>query len=323
MVVVTEKELVMKKISLGKSGVEVSAFCLGTMRLGSQTDRETSFRILDMYVESGGTFLDTANIYGWRGDERVGGFSESLLGEWMHERSNRSRMFVATKVGFSYQGVEQGLEAGKIAEECEKSLKRLGTDVIDLYYAHVDDRNTPMEESLEAFDRLVDAGKVRFIGASNFLAWRLQKALSLSRSKGWAEYFCIQQRHSYLRPKPGAGFSPQIAANTDLLDYCVETGTTLLAYSPLLKGAYTRSDRSFPEQYAGADTEARLIALKAVAEEAGCTINQAVLAWMAQSYPPVIPLVAAGTMEQMEENLGVLNVTLNPDQMNRLNRASA
>lgn len=175
---------------------------------------------------------------------------------------------------------------------------------------------------MEAFDRLVRAGKVRFIGASNFLAWRLEETRWVSQTHGWAEYCGIQQRYSYIRPKPGASFDPQIAANNDLLDYCRSWGITMLAYSPLLSGAYTRADRSFPEQYLGLDTDARLAALKTVAEEVGATANQVVLAWMVQSDPPVIPLVATSTVEQMRESLGALEVELGAGQMARLNDAS-
>ncbi|MGA9350580.1 MAG: aldo/keto reductase [Anaerolineae bacterium] len=312
----------MRTVPLGHSGVEVSAFCLGTMYFGSRTDKETSYQLLDQYVAAGGLFLDTANNYAWWVPGYVGGESETLLGEWMRERRNRS-LFIATKVGFNYLGVERGLRARQIETECEKSLKRLGVETIDLYYAHVDDRNTPLEETMAAFDRLVRAGKVRFIGASNFLAWRLEEARWVSQKNGWAEYGCIQQRYSYIRPKPGASFAPQIAANDDLLDYCRNRGITMLAYSPLLGGAYTRAGRSFPEQYLGPDTDARLAALNAVAEEVGATANQVVYAWMLQNNPPVIPLVAASTVEQMRENLGALEIELSADQMARLNDASA
>ena len=312
----------MRTVPLGNTGVEVSLFCLGTMYVGSRTGKETSYRLLDQYVEAGGAFLDTANIYAWWVPGCVGGESETLLGEWMRERKNRSQMLIATKVGFQYPGVERGLSAYQIETECEKSLERLGVETIDLYYAHVDDRNTPMEETMEAFDRLVRAGKVRFIGASNFLAWRLEETRWVSQTHGWAEYCSIQQRYSYIRPKPGASFDPQIAANNDLLDYCRSWGITMLAYSPLLSGAYTRADRSFPEQYLGPDTDARLAALKTVAEEVGATANQVVLAWMVQSDPPVIPLVAASTVEQMRESLGALEVELGAGQMARLNDAS-
>jgi len=313
----------MRTVLLGNTGVVVSAFCLGAMHLGSREDKATSYRLLDQYVEAGGSFLDTANTYARWIPGCSGGESETLLGAWMHERKNRSRMFVATKVGFAYPGVERGLRAHQIQTECEKSLKRLRTDTIDLYQAHVDDRNTPMEETLEAFDRLMRAGQVRFIGASNFAVWRLEEAHWVSQTHGWAAYCSIQQHYSYLRPKPGASFAPQVAANSDLLDYCRARGVTLLAYSPLLGGAYTRADRSFPAQYLGPDSDTRLGVLKAIAEETGATASQVVLAWMAHSRPPVIPLVAASTAEQMHENLGALEIELSTDQMTRLDDASA
>jgi len=313
----------MRTVLLGNTGVVVSAFCLGAMHLGSREDKATSYRLLDQYVEAGGSFLDTANTYARWIPGCSGGESETLLGAWMRERKNRSRMFVATKVGFAYPGVERGLRAHQIQTECEKSLKRLRTDTIDLYQAHVDDRNTPMEETLEAFDRLMRAGQVRFIGASNFAVWRLEEAHWVSQTHGWAAYCSIQQHYSYLRPKPGASFAPQVAANSDLLDYCRARGVTLLAYSPLLGGAYTRADRSFPAPYLGPDSDTRLGVLKAIAEETGATANQVVLAWMAHSRPPVIPLVAASTAEQMHENLGALEIELSTDQMTRLDDASA
>jgi aryl-alcohol dehydrogenase-like predicted oxidoreductase len=313
----------MKTRPLGRTGTEVSIFCLGAMRFGWDTSPEMSYRLLDMYLDAGGSFLDTANIYGRRGGRRVGGISETLVGQWMKERKNRQRMFVATKVGFSYVGVERGLRAYQIERECERSLGRLGIDMIDLFYAHVDDRDTPMEETLTAFDRLVKAGKVRHVGASNFLAWRLEEARCVSQAHGFVEYCCVQQRHSYVRPKLGASFGAQIAANDDLFDYCRTRGMTLLAYSPLLSGAYTRPDRPFAEQYHGPDTAARLAALNAVAEELGATANQIVLAWMVHSDPPVIPLVAASHVEQLQENLGALKLRLGAEHMQFLNAARA
>ncbi len=313
----------MRTVPLGDTGVNVSAVCLGAMLFGSSTDRAASFQILDQYVDAGGSFVDTANIYAWWVGGCRGGESETLLGEWMRLRANRPRMFIATKVGFEYPGVERGLRADQIAAECEKSLRRLGTDYVDLYYAHVDDRATPLEETLEAFDRLVQAGKVRFIGASNFLAWRLAEARWVSRVHGWAQYCCIQQRHTYLRPQPGASFDPQIVANEDLFDLCRSQGVTLLAYSPLLGGAYTRPDRPLDPQYRATDTQASLEALRAVALETGATPNQVVLAWLMASDPPAIPLVAGSTMDQIHEDLGALRLSLSPEQMERLTAASA
>jgi aryl-alcohol dehydrogenase-like predicted oxidoreductase len=232
-------------------------------------------------------------------------------------------MFIASKVGFQYPGVERGLTARQIEDECDKSLRRMGIDTIDLYYAHVDDRNTPLEESLEAFNRLIQAGKVRFIGASNYLAWRLEKARWVSQINGWAQYCCIQQRYTYLRPKPGASFDPQVAANDELLDCCRENNITILAYSALLAGAYTRDDRQLAEQYLGMDSDVRRKALKDIAAEVGVTPNQIILAWMLHSDPVVLPLIAASTREQMQENLDVLDVQLTQEQMKRLNDAGA
>ena len=137
----------MRTVALGNTGVEVSAFCLGTMYFGSRTEKRISYQLLDQYVEAGGSFLDTANTYARWVPGFKGGESETLLGEWMRERRNRSQMFVATKVGFPYPGAKGGLRARQIEVECEKSLQRLGIGAIDLYYAHVDDRNAAVEET--------------------------------------------------------------------------------------------------------------------------------------------------------------------------------
>ena len=250
-----------------------------------------------------------------------GGESETLMGEWLAERGHRSRLFIASKVGFQYDDVTRGLTAAQIEAECNKSLRRLGVDTIDLYYAHVDDRATPQEETLAAFDRLVRAGKVRFIGASNFTAWRLAQAHALSTQQGWPDYVCVQQRHTFLRPKPGASFGPQLAATDELIDYCRANQVTLLAYSSLLSGAYQRADRPVPDEYRGPDADARLAALHSVAAAHGVTPNQVILAWLVQQKPPVIPVMAASTDAQMAENLAALDLVLTGDEMETLNRA--
>ncbi len=313
----------MRTLPLGNSGVDVSAMCLGAMYFGSRTDKAKSYTLLDQYVDAGGRFLDTANIYARWIPGFKGGESETLLGQWMRERKNRDQLFIASKVGFEYPDVERGLPAWRIQEECEKSLKRMGIETIDLYYAHKDDRDTPLEETMEAFDKLIQAGKVRYVATSNMVAWRVEEARWTSRTNGWAEYCGVQQRYSYLRPQPGASFGNQTAANDDLLDYCAARGITLLAYSPLLSGCYTRADRPIPDQYAGPDSDARMAALKAVAKDVGATANQVVFAWMLHSTPPVIPVFGASTPEQMAENLGALDVKLSDAHMDRLNQAGA
>ncbi len=311
----------MRTISLSNTGIEVSALCLGAMYFGTRQNPAESFTLMDQYYEAGGRFIDTANIYSWWEPNGIGGESEPVLGEWIRERKNRDEVFVASKVGFGYQDVPMALTADLIEKECDKSLQRLGLETIDLYYAHVDDRYTPMAETLEAFGRLRQAGKIRMIGASNFTAWRLEEARSLSMANEWPEYSCVQQRFTYLRPKPGASFAPQLAANDDLLDYCRKRKMTMLAYSVLLSGAYTRPEREVPAQYVGADADDRLTALRGVAQEINASPNQVILAWMLQGDPPVLPLIAASSSQQLKENIDALNITLSADQMSRLNSA--
>jgi aryl-alcohol dehydrogenase-like predicted oxidoreductase len=230
-------------------------------------------------------------------------------------------MAIASKLGFDYPGCPGGLSVPEIERECEKSLRRLGTDRLDLYYAHRDDPECPLQETMEAFDRLIRAGKVRAIGASNLRAWRIAEANTVASEHEWARYSAVEQRHTYLRPRHGADFGPQITINDDLKGYCAARNLTLIAYSSLLQGAYTRKDRPVPAQYAGADADERLEALKGVAKETGATLNQVVIAWMRQSDPPVLPIIAGSEPGQVAENLGALKVTLSSEQMKRLDTA--
>jgi aryl-alcohol dehydrogenase-like predicted oxidoreductase len=313
----------MKTLPLGHTGVRVSGLCLGAMNYGTKSNERDSMRMLDRYVEAGGSFIDTANNYAlwWGGD---GGDSERVLGAWMKERKNRDRLFLATKVGFNQPDVGPSLSAATITREIHGSLKRLGTDHVDLYYAHQDWRKDGLDETLGAFDALRREGKIRFVGCSNFRVWRIEQARALSRAHGWAEYCCAQQRYTYLRPAPGASFDPQLPVDDELLDYCNVHAADflLLGYSSTLGGAYAgRADRQVPWQYAGPDSTARLAALRSVAAEVSATPIQVIYAWMLQSTPAVLPLVSAGTMEQLEEDLGCLKLTLSSDQMVRLNTA--
>jgi aryl-alcohol dehydrogenase-like predicted oxidoreductase len=311
----------MKTVQLGQTGEQVSALCLGAMYYGTAVDEEMSFRLLDQYLDAGGTFIDTANIYAWWAEGGKGGESEELLCNWMKKRKNREQLFIASKVGFGYGEIKQGLKASQIVSECEKSLRKLGVDTIDLYYAHVDDRSTPLGETMESFNQLVKSGKVRHIGASNFRAWRLELAHWVSQSNDLAEYSCVQQRYTYLQPRAGTSFAPQLAANDDLLDYCRRRSMTLLAYSPLLAGAYTRPEKTIGPQYNSDDNQQRLKALREVAGALNVSPNQVVLAWMLQSDPMVVPVFSASNPDQMQENLAVLKINLSEEQMKRLNTA--
>ena len=311
----------MKKIQLSQTGVEVSCLCLGTLRFGTRNNYEQSAQLMDMYVEAGGNFIDTANSYDRWCTQGKGGESQVTIGRWLRERNNRDDLFIATKVGFGYGDVPEGLAASTIIAECENSLRQLGTDRIDLFYAHHDDSNTPLEETLSAFDRLVKDGKVRFIGASNYLAWRLADADALCAEKGWVNFTCVEQRFTYLRPSPGADFGVQRLIDENLISYCDARGKTMLPYTPLLRGAYVRSDRPIPSPYLHPDTDVRLAVLQEVAREQGATVNQIILAWMMHRQPSLLPVFSAGNPEHMQENLGALNITLSTEQMTKLNQA--
>lgn len=311
----------MKTVRLGHSSVEVSTLCMGTDLMGSRIERQAAFELLDLFRESGGTFIDTGNFYSAWVPGCKGGESEKTIGLWMKERGVRSQMVVATKLGFDYPGCQGGLSAAEIERECEKSLKRLQTDTLDLYYAHRADPETPAEQTMEAFDRLLRAGKVRAIGASNLRLWRIAEANTTSRIHSWASYCAVEQRHTYLRPRHGADFGPQLCIDENLKDYCLSNGLTLIGYSVLLQGAYTREDRPVPAQYAGPEARERLDVLRTVAAELGATLNQIVIAWMLHSDPPVLPIIGGSRPEQLAENLAALEIRLSEDQMRRLDAA--
>ena len=311
----------MRTVPLGEAGVEVSALCLGCMFFGTRVDKTASIHLLDRCVAAGGFFLDTADNYAFWVEGGRGGESETLLGEWMRGRGNRDQLFLATKVG-GMPG--EDLSRAAIRAAVEGSLRRLGTDRIDLYYAHIDHRGVALEETLDAFGELVRAGKVRHIGCSNYAAWRVERARRISDACGLPRYCCVQQRHSYLRPRPGSSFGAQRVADDELLDFCsANPEVALLAYSPLLSGAYTMPDRPLPDQYLGPATDAQLTALTHVARATGATHNQVVLAWLMTSAPSAIPLIAASTEAQLDENLGALSLKLSSEHMATLNTASA
>ncbi|HTZ57882.1 MAG TPA: aldo/keto reductase [Acidobacteriaceae bacterium] len=311
----------MNKTKLGKTNIEVSALAMGSDLIGSKIDSQTAFKLFDFYHGNGGNFIDTANMYACWLPGCKGGESETTIGAWMKERRNRNEVVISSKLAFDYPGCAGGLSAGEIQRECEKSLKRLQTDRIDVYYAHRDDREIPLEETMKAFDALVKAGKVRAIGASNLFLWRVAEANLVSRTNNWAEYSVVEQRYTYLRPRHGADFGPQIFISEELKDFARAHGVALIGYSILLQGAYTRSDRQVPTQFAGPDSDERLAALKVVAAEAGCSPPQAIIAWMRQSDPAILPIIAGSKTEQLRENIAALNIMLSPDQMSRLDTA--
>ena len=321
----------MQYTTLGQGDEKVSNLCLGCMYFGTSISSKQSFKLLDDYKSKGGNFLDTANCYSFWVEGYKGGESEVVLGNWLNKRNNRNKMFVATKVGVNMPPkVPISLSSSVIIEQCEASLRRLKTDYIDLFYAHPDHRSVPLEETLEALNDLVKQGKVRFIGCNNTLAWRIAKAAAISRQNGWAEYCCVQQRHSYLRQKSGIlRFSNgQVPTNPDLLDYAKQNPNfKIVAYSTLLGGVYshrqnTIADNYQPDEYDVADKKARLKVLKKVAFEQKATPNQIVLAWIVQSRPQMVALVSSSSQKRLAESLDSDKIKLTERQIEQLNKAS-
>jgi aryl-alcohol dehydrogenase-like predicted oxidoreductase len=310
-----------EKLKLGKTDIEVSVLAMGSDVIGSKISTQQSFALLDYFYSQGGMFLDTANMYSCWLPGCVGGESENTIGAWMKDRGNRENLVISTKLAFDYPGTQGGLSAQEIKRECEQSLRRLQTDRIDLYYSHRDDRETRLEETMEAFNALVKEGKVRAIGASNLATWRIAQANATAKAHGWTSYSVVEQRYTYLRPRHGADFGPQRVIGPEMKDYALAEGIVLIGYSILLQGAYTRPERAVPAQFAGPEADARLAVLTTVADQLGCTPNQVIIAWMRQSTPAVIPIIAGSRTEQLQENIDALAIKLSEEQMHALDTA--
>jgi aryl-alcohol dehydrogenase-like predicted oxidoreductase len=338
----------MRTVELGRTGERVSQLALGCMLMGTSTDEADSVRMLDRYLDAGGTFLDTADCYAWWNDPgSAGGHSEELLGRWFAaDRGRRDRVFLATKGSavvrdpaslFDADGRQAdwdvasrrfvGAGADTLRRSIDASLRRLGTDHVDLYYVHVDDRSTPLEETLEALAGIVRAGKARYIGWSNARTWRLERIRQLCDRYGWPAPVALQQQHSYLRRR--AGLAHASIVDDEQLDYLRAHGDlTLVAYSPILKGIYDdpakRRGHWAMGPYEGPDAEARLAALAEVAAEVGAAPNQVVLAWLLRSTDPTfVPLVGPRTLAQYDAALAALDVKLTDEQATRLDTAGA
>jgi aryl-alcohol dehydrogenase-like predicted oxidoreductase len=307
---------------LGRSGLATPRLVLGGNVLDWTVTGEEAFAILDRFAEAGGVMIDTADVYSaWVPGHR-GGESESLIGEWLRRRGRRDGILIATKVG--YMG---GLGAAHIERAVEASLARLGVDTIDLYYAHKDDPETPLEETLGALDALVKAGKVRAIGASNYAAERLAAALDVAEREGLARFEVVQPEYHLMARRDDRFEGP-------LQRLCLERGLGVLPYYGLANGFLTgkyRSEADYGKSvrgarmaaYVAAGGNAVLAALDAVAAEAGATPAQVALAWLAAQPAITAPIASATSVAQIDELLGVLDLDLTADQLARLDAASA
>jgi aryl-alcohol dehydrogenase-like predicted oxidoreductase len=334
----------MDTVALGTTTQQVSRLALGCMGQGSRTDDETAFALLDRYAADGGSFLDTADCYAWwwaRGTE--GGQSEEVLGRWLARTGRRDQTFVATKGSGRVVNRDVALPAGQetadwskvrfvgagattLRTSLEGSLRRLGVDHIDLYYVHVDDRSTSLEETLQALAGFVSEGKVRYLGWSNVRSWRLERIRGLCAANGWPQPVALQQQHSYLQQQ--ARSENGSIVDGEQLDYLRErTDLSLVAYSPLLQGVYDapaaeRAGFGMLGAYAGEAATRRLAAVDAVAAELGVTPGQVVLAWLAaQHSPQVIPVIGTTRVARYQEAVAALDLKLTADQLTTLDAA--
>jgi len=319
------------------SARKVSVLSLGGMRFGTTTDEATSFAILDRYVGAGGNFIDTSNAYLFYVNGTQGGESEALLGRWRASRGIGDEIVIATKVGLGpvapatdFGTPREGLSRAAIRDASERSRERLGVARIDLYYAHAADQaGAPLDEQVAAFGELVADGTAGLLGLSNHWAWQVDRARGLAAAAGTARADVLQYHHTYLRMRtdiPDLRFSPDGeigVADGSILSYLrAEPGITLVAYSPLLNGAYTRPDRELWRAYDHPGTRARLEALDQVVKETGATANQVVLAWLIGGELPVVPLIGASSVAQLDESLAAVDLELSAEQRQLLDAAN-
>jgi aryl-alcohol dehydrogenase-like predicted oxidoreductase len=312
---------------LGRTGLKVSELCLGTMQFGWTADVPASEAVMDAFAEAGGNFIDTADIYTNWVDGAGGAYagrSEEIIGAWMERRGNRDDVVLATKVrGRMSDGPNgEGLSRARVLRCCEDSLRRLQTDHIDLYQCHWADLDTPIEETLSAMDILVRHGKVRYVGASNYPAWRLMEALWNADKRGYPRFDCYQPEYS-LMERQLFEYEP--------MPLCRHYGIGVIPYSPLaggfLTGKYRREGPRPDSVRAGGNLEkygndrgwSVIEALDEIAAAHGKTVAQTALAWMLTNPVITAPIIGANTPDQLNDLMGASGYRLSADEMERLN----
>jgi aryl-alcohol dehydrogenase-like predicted oxidoreductase len=316
----------MLKRRLGRTDLDVSVLCFGGNVFGWTTDAAQSAAVLDAFVEAGGNFVDSADVYSRWVPGNSGGESEVILGQWMKDRGNRKDVIVATKLGSPMGEGKQGLSRAYMVQAVEDSLKRLQTDYIDLYQAHRDDQETPLEEIMSAFDDLVKQGKVRWIGASNFTAARLAEANAVAAKGGWGRYESIQPVYHLLQRSD---------YEAELEPLCQKDEIGVITYSSLASGFLTgkyqpgaelpNSGRAsgVQQRYMNDRGWAVLEAVESVAKRLGATPAQVALAWIASRPGMTGPIASATTPAQLEELVGGISLKLDDEAIETLDTASA
>lgn len=317
----------MKQVYLGSTGLKVSELCLGAMTFGNDADEDTSRAVMDRFRDAGGTFIDTANVY-----QR--GVSEEVVGRWLKSAACRDDMVIATKVRFVMGDGpnDAGLSRKHIRKQVTASLARLGTEYVDLLQVHCWDPGTPLEETLSTLDLLVKEGLVRYIGASNFAGWQLERATMLADHRGWEPFCSLQPQYNLLTR----------SAEWEVLPVCREHGLAVIPWGPLaggwLTGKHTREAGAVPgSRVAGAkewhaefwdkraedQTWAVLDAVRDIAAQRGVSPSQVALNWLRAQPGITAPILGARNPAQLEENLACVEWRLESDELARLDQASA
>ncbi|MFC9257945.1 aldo/keto reductase [Amycolatopsis thailandensis] len=299
---------------LGNSDLDVRGINLGGNVFGWTADEQQSFAVLDAYTAAGGNFIDSADLYS-------GGGSETIIGNWLTKRGRRDDVVIATKTGMWEE--RKGLSAANIAAAAEDSLRRLQADHIDLYYSHIDDPDTPIEETLGAFDALVRAGKVRYIGASNYSAERLAESLSISDREGLAKYVALQPHYNLVERD----------YETDLAPTVEREGLGVLPYFALAKGFLAGKYRTKENlgdspraarasSYLDERGERVLAVLDGIAADRGVTVAAVSLAWLFAQPTVTAPIASARSVEQLNDLLPAADLSLTSDELDALATAS-
>lgn len=316
----------MDAMKLGDHGPLVPPMAIGTMYFGTHVPIQSAHRILDAALNAGVAFLDTANNYAFWAEGGTGDESETVLGEWLMARPGaRGHITLATKIGArpspgsNSLDATLGLSAPAVRAQVDALLARLRTDHVDVLYAHIDDAQVPLEETIGALQEEVLRGRARAIGCSNISAPRLQAAL---RAAGdGPAYTVVQQRFTYLTTAPGADLSPHVLLDDAVAYTAAKAGLGLVGYSPLLSGAYTRSDRALPDAYQHENTAWELTELSTAAKATGLDPGQVALAWMVSRKTPVIPVVGVSSTAQLDSAIQAVHTTLPEDLLAELDAA--
>ena len=315
----------MEKRQLGNSGLEVAPLAFGGNVFGWTADEPTSFKLLDAFVDADFNLIDTADVYSTWVQGHSGGESETVIGKWLKHSGKRGQVLIATKVGKEMGPDLNGLSKTYILQAVEASLRRLQTDYIDLYQSHADDPETPLEETLEAYDQLIKQGKVRAIGASNFSAQRLAESLEVSEQAGYPRYESLQ---------PLFNLYDRSDYEKELEPLCREKGLGVISYFSLASGFLTgkygsKADLSksargkFVEKYINERGFRIVEALKKAAQQLNLTPAQVALAWLISQPTITAPIASATNLDQLNELIEAATIELNPSVIDHLNHASA